>query len=408
MSMKTILATAYAINPNKGSEDGMGWNFLLQIARFNNVVAVTRENNRAPIEAYMRENPSELYDRIRILYFDTPYWMRFWKKGGRGAMLYYLLWQRMVVPFIRKSGVQVDVVHNLNFHNDWSPSFLWKLNKPFVWGPIGHHPLIPSQYLTMYSLTERLKDRLTWAVKRFFWAASPALRRTVKHADRIWSMNGSVNALLGLDKKKERVCPSVATQDFGWKEELNTPIFSMMSVGRLVPLKGFDLTIRAFATFYRGLSDADRSKVRLSIVGSGPESGRLKHLAEEEGVKDAVIFIEWIDRSDVLEMFKNASAFLFPSHEGAGMVVPEALSFGVPVITLDNDGPGGFITPECGIAVPHGTYSETVAGLAKGIDTLFKNPSEHHAMRQAARTHFIDRFHWDRRGELLNTLYSEL
>jgi glycosyltransferase involved in cell wall biosynthesis len=406
--MKTILATAYAINPRKGSEDGMGWNFLLQIARFNRVVAVTRENNRGAIEAYMAEHPSEIHDRIRILYFDTPYWMRFWKKGGRGAMLYYLLWQRMVVPFIRKSGVAYDVVHNLNFHNDWSPSFLWKLNKPFVWGPIGHHPPIPSQYLTPYALRDRLKDRLTWAVKRMFWFASPALRRTVKHADRIWSMNRTVGNVLRIKPGKEHVCPSVATQDFGWKEELDSPIFSLMSVGRLVPLKGFDLTIRSFATFFRGLSDPDRAKVRLTIVGSGPESGRLKDMAEEEGVGNAVIFIEWIDRADVLEMFKNASVFLFPSHEGAGMVVPEALSFGVPVITLDNDGPGGFITPECGIGVPQGTYTETVSGLAQGIDRLYRNPAEHQAMRKAARARFLATFHWDRRGELLNTLYAEL
>ena len=42
MPKKTILATAYAINPYKGSEDGMGWNFVLQIAKFNRVIALTR------------------------------------------------------------------------------------------------------------------------------------------------------------------------------------------------------------------------------------------------------------------------------------------------------------------------------------------------------------------------------
>ncbi len=40
-----VLITAYAVNPYKGSEDGMGWNFILQAARFQRVVAVTRRNN---------------------------------------------------------------------------------------------------------------------------------------------------------------------------------------------------------------------------------------------------------------------------------------------------------------------------------------------------------------------------
>jgi hypothetical protein len=58
--MKTILATAYAVNPYKGSEDGMGWNMILQIARFQKVIAVTRENNEPKIAQYMKENPSKL------------------------------------------------------------------------------------------------------------------------------------------------------------------------------------------------------------------------------------------------------------------------------------------------------------------------------------------------------------
>ncbi|HMV91811.1 MAG TPA: hypothetical protein PKA40_19345, partial [Cyclobacteriaceae bacterium] len=86
--MKTILATAYAINPSKGSEDGTGWNFVMQIARFNRVIVVTRKNNRRPIENYQHFNPDERYALITFLYFDLPKWMRFWKRGGRGALLY--------------------------------------------------------------------------------------------------------------------------------------------------------------------------------------------------------------------------------------------------------------------------------------------------------------------------------
>ena len=91
IQLKTILASAYAINPYKGSEDGMGWNFVYQIARYNKVIAITRENNRTAIEFYMAEHPDEIYANIQFVYFDLPYWMRFWKKGSRGAMVYYLL-----------------------------------------------------------------------------------------------------------------------------------------------------------------------------------------------------------------------------------------------------------------------------------------------------------------------------
>lgn len=74
---QTILATCYAINPYKGSEDAMGWNFVYQIARFRKVFVVTRENNKTHIEKYMKENPDSLYENMNFLYFDLPYWMRF-------------------------------------------------------------------------------------------------------------------------------------------------------------------------------------------------------------------------------------------------------------------------------------------------------------------------------------------
>ena len=55
--MKTILATVYSVNPYKGSEEAMGWNYVYQAARYQQIIAVTRENNRGPIEQYMAENP---------------------------------------------------------------------------------------------------------------------------------------------------------------------------------------------------------------------------------------------------------------------------------------------------------------------------------------------------------------
>ena len=109
--MKKILVTAYAVNPYKGSEDGMGWHFIQQIARHQQVIAITRENNQPHIERYMQAHPSPLHARITWLYFDLPYWLRFWKKGSRGAMLYYQMWQRAVVGFIKKQPIQYDIVH---------------------------------------------------------------------------------------------------------------------------------------------------------------------------------------------------------------------------------------------------------------------------------------------------------
>jgi len=381
---------------------------VMQIARFNKVIAITRENNRPHIEKYMAENPNDLYHNVQFLYFDLPYWMRFWKKGGRGAMLYYSMWQRGIVSFIKKQNLKFDIVHNLNFHNDWTPSFLWKLNKPFVWGSVGHHPLIPLQYLKPYATKYIMKDRLTWLIKQYFWKFSPALKKTVRNADHIMCMNNGVPGTLGLQSKFS-VFPSVATEDFGWNGQIsNSGKFTMISAGRFVPLKGFDLTIRSFASFYNNLNEIQQDKCELILVGSGPEEAMLKSLVSELHLKKRVKFINWIDRKELMKLFKESSAFLFPSHEGAGMVVAEALSFGLPVICLDNEGPGQFINQKCGFAIKQGAYEATVSALADAIQQLFVFPGKRQEMMLAARDKFESTFHWNKKGEQLQKIYASI
>ena len=404
---KTIVATCYAVNPYKGSEDGMGWNFVNQIARYNKVIAITRENNQPAIEKYMKEHPNEIYQNITFLYFDLPYWMRFWKKGGRGAMLYYYMWQRGIVPFIKKQKIKFDIAHNVNFHNDWTPSFLYKLEKPMVWGPIGHHPIIPGQYLKPYSIKYLLVDRATWLVKQLFWKLSFSLKRTVRKADHILCMNTGVPAMLNL-KKTFTIQPSVATEDFFEGSITKKEGFKIISVGRFVPLKGFDLTLHSFIKFLYSLSISERENCKLTLVGTGPEKEFYQKIIAENKVEAYVEIIEWIDRKELMKLYEKASVFLFPSHEGAGMVVAEAMSFGLPVICLNNEGPGEFINTNCGFAVPQLDYNNTVSELKESLQKLYFDKDLLLKMSFGARKQFEEKFTWDSRGEHLNTIYKTL
>jgi glycosyltransferase involved in cell wall biosynthesis len=405
---KIILASAYAINPYKGSEDGMGWNFVMQIARFNRVIAITRCNNKQHIDRYMANNPNVLYKNIQFVYFDLPYWMRFWKKGGRGAMIYYWMWQRAMPRFVEKQKLNFDIVHNVNFHNDWTPSYLWKLDRPFVWGPIGHHSSIPTAFIKTHGLAAVVKDRATWLIKKLFWNFSRGLRSTVAHADHILCMNSSVALRLPLNGNKFSLMPSVATEDHNSVIKREHDTFKIISVGRFVPLKGFDLTILSFAKFIRSIPVNARAACELIIIGDGPLKKNLTSLVQQESIESYVRFVPWIERKDLMELYKQSSVFLFPSHEGAGMVVAEALSFGVPVICLDNDGPGEFINSSCGIGIPNVNREETIEKLSEAISKIYKDKPLAASMQLGARKRFVENFHWDRRGERLAAIYNSV
>jgi glycosyltransferase involved in cell wall biosynthesis len=405
---KTILASCYAVNPYKGSENGMGWNFVYQIARYNKVIAITRENNKEMIEQYMTQNQDLVFENITFLYFDLPYWMRFWKKGGRGAMFYYYLWQKGIVSFIKKQNLHFDIAHNVNFHNDWTPSSLWKLNKPMVWGPIGHHPEIPKHYLSPYAVKYFFQDRATWLVKNCFWKLSFSLHKTQKKASHILGMNSGVSTVLNITTEPFTILPSVATEDNFSGNSIPKKGFDIISVGRFVPLKGFDLTLLSFASFINSLSLEERSTCKLTLIGTGPEKEFYKTIIAKNDIEPYVEIIEWIDRTELMKCYEKSSVFLFPSHEGAGMVVAEALSFGLPVICLDNEGPGEFITSKCGFTASQIEYNQTILELKEALSKLYFDKNLLHQMSLDARKHYLDKFTWNSRGDYLKTIYNTL
>ena len=402
----TILATAYAINPYKGSEDGTGWNFIHQIAKTNKCIAITRKNNREAIEKFQAVQPDHPSTTVQFEYFDLPKWMCFWKKGSRGALLYHYLWHLGVVFFILSKKLKFDVAHHVNFHSDWSPSFLWLLGKPFVWGPIGHHHKIPTQYLKFYGQQALLKDRLMWYAKKLFWTFDPFLKLTVFFADEILAVNSSVAEVLPYSRYKITILPAIASQPVNPKK-LDTKKFRVLSIGRFVPLKGFDLTISAFAEFYKTQSLSRQQNLILSLIGKGPERERLEQLAQASGIpSNAIEFIEWMDREKLNDYFNSSTLFLFPSHEGAGMVVPEALSFGLPVICLDNYGPGESVSSKCGFKIPHTDYETTIKSLSGKLEQCFQDTTLLKQMSKAAKEHFKDNFLWNRKGMILADIYN--
>ena len=57
-------------------------------------------------------------------------------------------------------------------------------------------------------------------------------------------------------------------------------------------------------------------------MGDGPYKNYLQKLTVDLEIWQSVEFIEWMNREDLKNVYADASVFLFPSHEGAGMVVP--------------------------------------------------------------------------------------
>ena len=101
------------------------------------------------------------------------------------------------------------------------------------------------------------------------------------------------------------------------------------------------------------------------------------------GVRDRVEYVASPSREELVRLYQEASVFALPSdEEGLGMVILEATSCAVPVVSTRSGGPDGIITDgEDGFLVP----LDDAAAMAGRLQSLLENPSLNIAMGSKAR-----------------------
>lgn len=106
---------------------------------------------------------------------------------------------------------------------------------------------------------------------------------------------------------------------------------SVVTVGRLVHEKGFDLLIQAWV-----LVHIKRPDWVLRIVGSGDEYENLSNTVARLGLENSIFFIA--NTENVEKYYLDAAIYVMTSHfEGFGMVLLEARSYGLPIVSFDID-----------------------------------------------------------------------
>jgi glycosyltransferase involved in cell wall biosynthesis len=172
-------------------------------------------------------------------------------------------------------------------------------------------------------------------------------------------------------------------------------------VGRLVPYKGADMLIEACA----GLIRAD--KLRLEIVGDGPQKSDLQRLIEMQGLDKRVSLLGWLDHAGVAEQLKHAHVLGFPSiREFGGGVALEAMASGVVPVVVNYAGPAELVTKETGYLLPLGSRSSIVTNLRAQFEKLVENPLQLTEKSVRGRARIRRWFTWDRKAEQIATVYD--
>jgi glycosyltransferase involved in cell wall biosynthesis len=405
-----ILLSAYACEPHRGSEPGVGWNMALAMSQYHQVHVLTTAAHKAGIEAELAINH---HPNLRVTYVDPIGWIYNWKSKRKmhlGVNFHYYFWQ-IQAYFQARSLLRTekfDLAHHVTYVRYYTPSLLALLPLPFIWGPVGGAEAAPPPFRVDFHWRNRIFETLRDLV-RGLGELDPFVRLAVRKSALLLAVTADTadrfKHLGGRDRLQLMSEVSLQLAEIDCLGQLPPPSIKpirFISMGRLLHWKGFHLGLRAFA-------EADLPDAEFWVVGNGPEDRSLRQLTRQLKIEHKVHFWGMIPRAEALEKLSQSSVLVHPSlHDSGGWVCLEAMAAGRPVICLDLGGPGVQVTAATGYKVAPTTPIAAVTAMAQAMRALAQDEPLIHQMGQAGKLHVKENYCWQSREVWLNDLYDQV
>ena len=198
------------------------------------------------------------------------------------------------------------------------------------------------------------------------------------------------------------VVPNSVTEAEQFRAPADGPL---LCVGRLVPKKGIDTVIAAFAELAPTWPE-----LRLELIGEGHIEDELRELAASLGVEGKVAFLGPQPPDAVRDAYRRCSLIALAcritpdgDRDGLPIVLLEALAHGLPVVTTDAVGISEVVKHrQTGLLVP----PDDPAALAAGIAELLSDRALADELGAAGRRFVRDRLSWDAKIESLRDVFG--
>ncbi|MDA3937228.1 MAG: glycosyltransferase [Actinomycetota bacterium] len=300
------------------------------------------------------------------------------------------------VAALRELGVDVQLVKNTEWRGGWRSLLKYPLlTLRALLASTTEHDVIVGHYLYPTAWIARLIRRgdTPYMVVAHGTDASSSIgrgllsrasRRGLRDADAVVAVSSAMadrlhNELglsvgvdvhvihMGVDTQAFAPDP-IARDSMTWATDRRVMLFT----GNLLPVKGPDIAVRAFALLHgRGAAD------RLVIVGDGPMEDELRNLVESLGLTERVTFAGKLDTKSVAARMAAADVLVMSSrNEGLGLVALEAMACGTPVAATRVGGvPEVFPGSQCGILVE----PEDPEALADAVEEILGQGKKHYS-----------------------------
>lgn len=368
-----ILLSAYSCCPNKGSEEGNGWNWAIQLSRkVSKVYCYTRSIHK---DAILYELEKLNIKNLYFVFIDPPaFFERHYKSNKVGLYLHYIIWQWYAYVAAKRSLKchLYDMVHHVTFASLQLGSFMYRLKIPFVFGPVGGGQVSPrafKSYFGKYWKIELARNFISYLLLKL----NPATRNSIRKANVVLVSNQETKRLaikLGAPNPYLFFDTGLPTHFF----PINKPrlefngCLNILWVGRLLPRKGLKLVLDSLALI------KEKVNFKLTIVGDGEMGEFVFDWIKELGLQKNVEWLGQIPFEEVKGHYLKSNLFILTSlRDSCPAQLLEAMSYGLPIITLDLHGASLAVPNDAGIKILPIDPEQTKNEIAQAIVLLSKD-----------------------------------
>ena len=394
--MKKVLLSAYACIPNHGSEQATGWTYATTLSKNGLAVhCLTLVDGQAVIDPILAGGD---FPNLTLYYVTLPRWVnRFGDSNLVGMYFHYLYWQWSAYRLARQldQTQHFDLVHHVTYGSIQLGSFMYKLGKPFIFGPVGGGQRAPAsmkRYFGKYWSREWMRDWMSSLLQHL----NPGFYKSVRQADRLIVTNLDTYELarkLRPEQPIDRIWDAGLSQSFmpaGPVEHRPDQTLKLLWVGRLLPRKALELTIQALGRVDPNLP------ITLTIVGGkGEMVSEISRYIDEYGVRDRVHWVGHVSYQEVKDFYGQSDVFFFTSlRDSCPHQLLEAMAYSLPVVTLNLHGQAELVSEATGLKVSVTSEEQVVSDLAQAVEWMYAHPDERRSMGQAGYS-FAQSQLWD-------------
>jgi glycosyltransferase involved in cell wall biosynthesis len=402
-----ILACAFACGPELGSEPGIGWWRVVEIARYANVWALVDENDwQQRISAYLAQHGP--IPNLKFVFVPRPRWEVVAEFMPLVKYMAYRRWLRRAYQAADRLHRQInfDIAHQITFTSFREPGYLHRLGIPFVWGPVGGAQNYPWRFLLGARFATACGESTRNLLNTLQLHGSRRVRVAARSAAAIFTSNTENQRLLrSLVGAESTVLCDVGIPTFSCESPAarsdGEPL-RIVWAGVHTARKSLELLIEALAMLPSNV------RYELRVLGEGPLRRSWQKLAERRRIAANVHWLGQVSHDEALRHFRWSDVLAFTSlRDTTGTVVLEALGNGKPVICLDHQGAGEIVTTECGIKIPVTNRREVERRLCDAIALLYRDHRQRAALGQAARRRAAE-YLWSRQACCIAQEYNRI